>query len=157
MKIHTTPRHTLIHTHRHAQNTHTSTYYKHSHTHATQTHAHELIHIQTSIHIQTYTYSYTHQTHIYTYIHVSPLLPSKDEEPSPLDCKGLECTRGSLETQRKPISSFLTQTGTHMLCSFLPPESLGFSSIEMETAKLIHSFIQQTSLSTCLPHTCLGA
>lgn len=40
---------------------------------------------------------------------------------------------------------------------FLPPESLGFSSTEMESAKLIHSFIQHTCLSTCLPHTCLCA
>lgn len=99
------PAHTQIHTHRgtssytpidtYLQNTHTSTtkHHKHSHTYATQRH----ILIISYIYRQAYTHKLTHtptfieHTCIHTYMCLYSFLLTKDEEPSPLDSRGLEC------------------------------------------------------------------
>jgi len=76
-------------------------------------------------------------------------LLAKDEEASPLDSRGLECPRGSLETHRKPISSFLTQTGTPMLCSLSCLQNL-WDSRPLKW-NLQSSFIHLYNIHVCAP------
>lgn len=134
--------------------------HKHPHMYAIQRH----ILINTYISKQAYTHTLT-QTHtlikhtcIHIYMHLYSFLLTKDQEPSPLDARALECPKGTMETHRKSLSSFLAQIETPLLflaqIETLPATSPWDSAdtTEVEPAKIINTTNIFENLYADTPH-----
>lgn len=103
--------HSYIHTHIYTPTHHLLTYMQHKDTYSL---THTFI-----VNTHKYTRFYTLIKHTCAHLHSTLFLSSKDPELSLLDSRDLECPGESMETHRKPISSFLPTLA--LLCYIPPP------------------------------------